>query len=583
MMPMGKTQSKVMENTSTQEAPFLTGAQAIMQSLVEEGVEVIFGYPGGAIMPTYDALFDYQDRIKHILVRHEQGAGHAAQGYARMRNKAGVCLVTSGPGATNLITPIADAMLDSTPLVCIVGQVRANLLGTDAFQECDVIGMSMPVTKWNYQVVDPNEIPEIMAKAFYIAESGRPGPVLIDVTRTAQADRMSIPFDYEPCTSLISYRPRVEPKKEHLEVAAKLINQAKRPYILAGHGVLISGAEKELNTFVEKTGIPVATTLLGMSAMDADHPLYVGWPGMHGNYGANVLTNSCDVLIAIGMRFDDRITGDLSTYAKQAKVVHIEIDPAEIDKNVKADAPVVGDAKAALQALLPLVNRADHQAWRDEFKKYDVEEYEKITKRELFHEGDKIKMGEAVNLLSDKTQGQAVVVTDVGQHQMITNRYYRFKKHNSIVTSGGAGTMGFALPAAFGAKVAVPEREVIAIIGDGGFQMTLQELGTIAQSKLPVKIIILNNNFLGMVRQWQQLFFDNRYSFVELQNPDFITIAKGFGIAGHTVSDRKDLGASLDQLLASKEPYLLEIICEKEENVFPMVPAGACVTKVRLE
>lgn len=554
-----------------------------MQSLVEEGVEVIFGYPGGAIMPTYDALFDYQDRIKHILVRHEQGAGHAAQGYARMRNKAGVCLVTSGPGATNLITPIADAMLDSTPLVCIVGQVRANLLGTDAFQECDVIGMSMPVTKWNYQVVDPNEIPEIMAKAFYIAESGRPGPVLIDVTRTAQADRMSIPFDYEPCTSLISYRPRVEPKKEHLEVAAKLINQAKRPYILAGHGVLISGAEKELNAFVEKTGIPVATTLLGMSAMDADHPLYVGWPGMHGNYGANVLTNSCDVLIAIGMRFDDRITGDLSTYAKQAKVVHIEIDPAEIDKNVKADAPVVGDAKAALQALLPLVNRADHQAWRDEFKKYDVEEYEKITKRELFHEGDKIKMGEAVNLLSDKTQGQAVVVTDVGQHQMITNRYYRFKKHNSIVTSGGAGTMGFALPAAFGAKVAVPEREVIAIIGDGGFQMTLQELGTIAQSKLPVKIIILNNNFLGMVRQWQQLFFDNRYSFVELQNPDFITIAKGFGIAGHTVSDRKDLGASLDQLLASKEPYLLEIICEKEENVFPMVPAGACVTKVRLE
>lgn len=583
MMPMGKTQSKVMENTSTQEAPFLTGAQAIMQSLVEEGVEVIFGYPGGAIMPTYDALFDYQDRIKHILVRHEQGAGHAAQGYARMRNKAGVCLVTSGPGATNLITPIADAMLDSTPLVCIVGQVRANLLGTDAFQECDVIGMSMPVTKWNYQVVDPNEIPEIMAKAFYIAESGRPGPVLIDVTRTAQADRMSIPFDYEPCTSLISYRPRVEPKKEHLEVAAKLINQAKRPYILAGHGVLISGAEKELNAFVEKTGIPVATTLLGMSAMDADHPLYVGWPGMHGNYGANVLTNSCDVLIAIGMRFDDRITGDLSTYAKQAKVVHIEIDPAEIDKNVKADAPVVGDAKAALQALLPLVNRADHQAWRDEFKKYDVEEYEKITKRELFHEGDKIKMGEAVNLLSDKTQGQAVVVTDVGQHQMITNRYYRFKKHNSIVTSGGAGTMGFALPAAFGAKVAVPEREVIAIIGDGGFQMTLQELGTIAQSKLPVKIIILNNNFLGMVRQWQQLFFDNRYSFVELQNPDFITIAKGFGIAGHTVGDRKDLGASLDQLLASKEPYLLEIICEKEENVFPMVPAGACVTKVRLE
>jgi acetolactate synthase-1/2/3 large subunit len=546
-------------------------------------VDTIFGYPGGAIMPTYDALFDYQDRLKHILVRHEQGAGHAAQGYARMLNKAGVCMVTSGPGATNLITPIADAMLDSTPLVCIVGQVKGNLLGTDAFQECDLIGISMPVTKWNYQVIDANEIPEIMAKAFYIAESGRPGPVLIDITRTAQTDLMTVPFEYKPCTSIISYKPRIVPKPEHVEAAAKLINGAKKPYILAGHGVLIAGAEKELNDFVDKTGIPVATTLLGMSAMDADHPLYVGWPGMHGNYGANVLTNSCDVLIAIGMRFDDRITGDLATYAKQAKVVHIEIDPSEVDKNVKADAPVVGDAKAALQALLPLVNKADHSAWRAEFKKYDDEEYEKITKKDLFHEGDKIKMGEAVNLLSDKTKGEAVVVTDVGQHQMITNRYYRFKKRNSIVTSGGAGTMGFALPAAFGAKVAVPQREVVAIIGDGGFQMTLQELGTIAQSGLPVKIIILNNNFLGMVRQWQQLFFENRYSFVELQNPDFITIAKGFGIAGHTVSDRAELSDSLDTLLNSDKPYLLEIVCEKEENVFPMVPAGGCVTSVRLE
>jgi acetolactate synthase-1/2/3 large subunit len=441
----------------------------------------------------------------------------------------------------------------------------------------------MPVTKWNYQVVDADEIPEIMAKAFYIAETGRPGPVLIDITRTAQTDLMTKPFEYIPCKSIISYKPRVEPKVEHVEAAAKLINGAKRPYILAGHGIIISGAEKELNDFVDKTGIPVATTLLGMSSMDADHPSYVGWPGMHGNYGANVLTNSCDVLIAIGMRFDDRITGDLSTYAKQAKVVHIEIDPSEIDKNVKADAPVVGDAKAALKALLPLVNKADHSEWRAEFKKYDDEEYDKITKKDLFHEGDKIKMGEAVNLLSVKTKGEAVVVTDVGQHQMITNRYYRFKKRNSIVTSGGAGTMGFALPAAFGAKVAVPQREVVAVIGDGGFQMTLQELGTIAQSGLPVKIIILNNNFLGMVRQWQQLFFDNRYSFVELQNPDFITIAKGFGIAGHTVSDRAELSDSLDTLLKSDKPYLLEIICEKEENVFPMVPAGGCVTSVRLE
>jgi acetolactate synthase-1/2/3 large subunit len=580
---MGQTQTQTEAANQPDQKKFLSGAQAIMQSLVEQGVDTIFGYPGGAIMPTYDALFDYQDRLKHILVRHEQGAGHAAQGYARMLNKAGVCMVTSGPGATNLITPIADAMLDSTPLVCIVGQVKGNLLGTDAFQECDLIGISMPVTKWNYQVIDANEIPEIMAKAFYIAESGRPGPVLIDITRTAQTDLMTVPFEYKPCTSIISYKPRVVPKPEHVEAAAKLINGAKKPYILAGHGVLIAGAEKELNDFVDKTGIPVATTLLGMSAMDADHPLYVGWPGMHGNYGANVLTNSCDVLIAIGMRFDDRITGDLATYAKQAKVVHIEIDPSEVDKNVKADAPVVGDAKAALQALLPLVNKADHSAWRAEFKKYDDEEYEKITKKDLFHEGDKIKMGEAVNLLSDKTKGEAVVVTDVGQHQMITNRYYRFKKRNSIVTSGGAGTMGFALPAAFGAKVAVPQREVVAIIGDGGFQMTLQELGTIAQSGLPVKIIILNNNFLGMVRQWQQLFFENRYSFVELQNPDFITIAKGFGIAGHTVSDRAELSDSLDTLLNSDKPYLLEIVCEKEENVFPMVPAGGCVTSVRLE
>ena len=580
---MGQTQTQAAESEQPVKTKFLTGAQAIMQSLVEQGVTTIFGYPGGAIMPTYDALFDYQDRLKHILVRHEQGAGHAAQGYARMLNKAGVCMVTSGPGATNLITPIADAMLDSTPLVCIVGQVKGNLLGTDAFQECDLIGISMPVTKWNYQVMDANEIPEIIAKAFYIAETGRPGPVLIDITRTAQSETMTIPFEYKPCTSIISYKPRIEPKPDHVAAAAKLINEAKKPYILAGHGILISGAEKELNELVDKAGIPVATTLLGMSSMDADHPMYVGWPGMHGNYGANVLTNSCDVLIAIGMRFDDRITGDLSTYAKQAKIVHIEIDPAEVDKNVKADAPVVGDAKAALKALLPLIKPAKHDEWRAEFDKFDKEEYEKITLKDVFHDGNQIKMGEAIAMLSDKTKGEAVVVTDVGQHQMVTNRYYRFKKKNSIVTSGGAGTMGFALPAAFGAKVAVPEREVVAVIGDGGFQMTLQELGTIAQSKLPVKIIILNNNFLGMVRQWQELFHERRYSFVELENPDFITIAKGFGIPGHTVTDRNLLSESLDTLLNSETPYLLEIVCEKEGNVFPMVPAGGTVTNVRLE
>ncbi len=583
MNTMGQTQTQTADTNQADQKKFLTGAQAIMESLVAQGVTTIFGYPGGAIMPTYDALYDYQDRLKHILVRHEQGAGHAAQGYARMLNKAGVCMVTSGPGATNLITPIADAMLDSTPLVCIVGQVKGNLLGTDAFQECDLIGISMPVTKWNYQVMDPNEIPEIIAKAFYIAETGRPGPVLIDTTRTAQSETMTEPFKYTPCTSIISYKPRIEPKKEHVEAAAKLINAAKKPYILAGHGVIIAGAEKELNELVDKAGIPVATTLLGMSSMDADHPMYVGWPGMHGNYGANVLTNSCDVLIAIGMRFDDRITGDLATYAKQAKVVHIEIDPAEIDKNVKADAPVVGDAKASLQALLPLIKPTEHLAWRAEFDAFDKEEYAKITLKDVFHEGDQIKMGEAIAMMSEKTKGEAVVVTDVGQHQMVTNRYYRFKKQNSIVTSGGAGTMGFALPAAFGAKVAVPEREVVAVIGDGGFQMTLQELGTIEQSKLPVKIIILNNNFLGMVRQWQELFHARRYSFVELENPDFITIAKGFGIPGHTVSDRSLLSESLDTLLNSETPYLLEIVCEKEGNVFPMVPAGSTVTNVRLE
>ncbi|MFD2243229.1 MULTISPECIES: biosynthetic-type acetolactate synthase large subunit [Flectobacillus] len=578
-----QTQTMTAEPKAKETEQFLTGAQAIMQSLVEQGVDTIFGYPGGAIMPTYDALYDYQDRLKHILVRHEQGAGHAAQGYARMTNRAGVAMVTSGPGATNLMTPIADAMLDSTPMVCIVGQVKGNLLGTDAFQECDIIGISMPITKWNYQVVDANEIPEIIAKAFHIAEAGRPGPVLIDITRTAQTDKMTKPFHYPKSVDIISYRPRTVPKQEHVEAAAKLINAAQKPYILAGHGVLLADAQDELKAFIEKTGIPVATTLLGMSAVDADHPLYVGWPGMHGNYGANVLTNECDVLIAIGMRFDDRITGDLNTYAKQAKVIHIEIDPAEINKNVFADAPVVGDAKEALKALIPLVNQNSFPEWRAEFAKYDAIEYEKITKKDIFHDGDQIKMGEAVVMLSEKTKGEAVTVTDVGQHQMISNRYYRFKKPFSSVTSGGAGTMGFALPAAFGAKVGAPDREVVAIIGDGGFQMTLQELGTIAQSGLPVKIIILNNNFLGMVRQWQQLFFDRRYSFVELQNPDFITIAKGFGIAGHTVSDRAQLSESLDTLLNSDKPYLLEIICEKEENVFPMVPAGTCVTNVILE
>jgi len=565
------------------EVKMMSGSQALMNALVAEGVDTIFGYPGGAIMPVYDALYDFQDRINHILVRHEQGAGHAAQGYARMQGRAGVCLVTSGPGATNLVTPIADALIDSTPLVCIVGQVARKLLGTDAFQEADVMGVTMPITKWNYQITDADEVPEIVAKAFYIAQSGRPGPVLIDITKSAQLELMTRPYRYEKCRTMVSYRPRIIPKQEQVEAAAKLINGAKRPYILAGHGIQIAHAEAELIALAEKAGIPVATTLLGQSTISTEHPLYVGWLGMHGNYGTNVLTDQADVIIAIGMRFDDRVTGDVSKYIKQAKVVHIEIDPAEIDKIIKADVPVVGDAKATLTALLPLIHENDHTIWRNEFRKYDVIEHEEITVPSLSGKSEKMQMGEVIDALSRKTNGEAVLVTDVGQHQMMASRYYRFKRPNSLVTSGGMGTMGFALPAAFGVQVGAPDRQVVAIIGDGCFQMTLQELGTIVQNKQPVKAIILNNNFLGMVRQWQQLFHERRYSFVELQNPDFVTIARGFGMDGHTCSDRETLSDSLDRMLAHDGPYLLEVIVEKEENVFPMVPSGASVSQIRLK
>jgi acetolactate synthase I/II/III large subunit len=571
------------QQASVQKPELVNGSHALIQSLIAEGVETIFGYPGGAIMPVYDAIYDYQENINHILVRHEQGAAHAAEGFARITGQVGVCLVTSGPGATNLVTGIADAIIDSTPMVCVVGQVASHLLGTDAFQETDVMGVTIPITKWNYQITNPDEIPEIIAKAFYIAKSGRPGPVLIDITKDAQQKLMSKPFSHKKCEKLISYHPRLAPKEEQVEAAAKLINEAKRPFLFFGHGVQIAGAEQELLKLIEKTDVPAASTLLGLSSMSVDHPNYVGWLGMHGNYGTNVLTNHCDLIIAVGMRFDDRVTGDLSRYAKQAKVVHIEIDPAEIDKIVKAEAPVVGDAKRALEMLLPLLKKNNHEAWRNEFKKYDQIENEKITQPELAPTTEKIKMAEVIRTLSDKTKGEAVVVADVGQHQMMTARYYQFKKPNSFITSGGLGTMGYALPASFGAKVGAPDREVVAIIGDGCFQMTIQELGTIAQSGLPVKIIILNNNFLGMVRQWQQLFHQKRYSFVELQNPDFITIAKGFGINGHTCSQRQDLNASLDTMLASDKPYLLEVIVEKEENVFPMVPTGACVADIRLE
>ncbi|WP_080238187.1 biosynthetic-type acetolactate synthase large subunit [Spirosoma rigui] len=562
---------------------YINGSQALMRALVAEGVDTIFGYPGGAIMPVYDALYDFQDRINHILVRHEQGAAHAAEGYARVSGRAGVCLVTSGPGATNLVTGIADALIDSTPMVCIVGQVGKKLLGTDAFQEADVMGITMPITKWNYQITDANEVADIISKAFYIAQSGRPGPVLIDITKSAQLELMTKPFEYERCRSIISYRPRLVPKKEQVEAAAKLINEAKRPYVFVGHGVQIAKAEDELREFIEKTGIPVATTLLGQSTIPTNHPLYVGWLGMHGNYGTNVLTDEADVIIAIGMRFDDRVTGDASKYIKQAKVVHIEIDPSEIDKIIHADAPVVGDAKEALKALLPLVNPNDHTIWRNEFRKYETIENEQITVPELTNNGEKIKMAEVIDMLSTKTKGEAILVTDVGQHQMMASRYYQFRRPNSLVTSGGMGTMGFALPAAFGAQVGAPDRQVVAIIGDGCFQMTLQELGTIVQNKQPVKAIILNNNFLGMVRQWQQLFHERRYSFVELQNPDFITIARGFGMDGQTCSERENLSDALDTMLAHDGPFLLEVIVEKEENVFPMVPAGASVSQIRLK
>ncbi len=561
---------------------FLSGSQALMHALVAEGVDTIFGYPGGAIMPVYDALYDFQDRINHILVRHEQGAGHAAQGYARMQGRAGVCLVTSGPGATNLVTAIADALIDSTPLVCIVGQVGKKLLGTDAFQEADVMGITMPITKWNYQITDADEVPTILSKAFYIAQSGRPGPVLIDMTKSAQLELMTKPFNYERCQSIVSYRPRLVPKANQVEAAARLINNAKRPYILAGHGVQLAKAEDELRQLAEKAGIPVATTLLGQSTISVEHPLYVGWLGMHGNYGTNVLTDQADVIIAIGMRFDDRVTGDASKFIKQAKVIHIEIDPSEIDKIIKADAPVIGDAKEVLKALLPLVDANDFTVWRNEFRKYDAIEHEQITVPELSSSEGKIRMAEVIDMVSKKTNGEAVLVTDVGQHQMMASRYYQFRRPNSLVTSGGMGTMGFALPAAFGAQVGAPDRQVVAIIGDGCFQMTLQELGTIVQNKQPVKAIILNNNFLGMVRQWQQLFHQRRYSFVELQNPDFVTIARGFGMDGQTCDVRENLSDALDTMLAHDGPYLLEVIVEKEENVFPMVPAGASVSQIRL-
>nr|WP_295119239.1 biosynthetic-type acetolactate synthase large subunit [uncultured Chitinophaga sp.] len=561
----------------------ITGAEAVIRSLIAEGVDTIFGYPGGAIMPIYDALYDFQvsGQVNHILVRHEQGATHAAQGYARSSGRTGVVFATSGPGATNLVTGLADAYMDSTPMVAITGQVAAALLGTDAFQETDVIGITMPITKWNIQVTRPEDIPGAIAKAFYIAKSGRPGPVLVDITKNAQFGKLD--FAYEACEYIRSYHPKPVLDLEQIDAAAALINASKRPYILCGHGVLISDAQNELIAFAEKAGIPIASTLLGLSAVPVDHPLYVGYLGMHGNYSPNINTNECDVLIAVGMRFDDRITGDVSTYARQAKVIHIEIDEAEIHKIIKADVGVHADAKEALQALIGKIEPKETKEWLASFKELDKQEDEKVRNKELYPTEGELKMAEVVRLISEKTGGEAILVTDVGQHQMVASRYYGFKSPNTNITSGGMGTMGFALPAAMGAKVGKEEREVVAIIGDGCFQMTLQELGTIYQSKIGVKIVILNNNFLGMVRQWQQLFFDRRYSSTEMTNPDFVQIAKGFYIPGKKVSERAEIGAAIDEMLSTPGAYLLEVVVEKEDNVFPMVPAGAPISTIRLD
>ncbi|MBL7699453.1 MAG: biosynthetic-type acetolactate synthase large subunit [Chitinophagaceae bacterium] len=560
----------------------ISGSEAVMLSLLEEGVDTIFGYPGGAIMPIYDSLYDFSEKIKHILVRHEQGGIHAAQGFARSSGKVGVVFATSGPGATNLVTGLADALIDSTPVVCVTGQVFAHLLGTDAFQETDVINITTPVTKWNYQVTDASEICSVLAKAFYIAKSGRPGPVLIDITKNAQIQK--IKYDgYSKCDHIRSYRPKPKIRNEYIVQAAELINKAERPFVIFGQGIILGKAENEFKAFLEKSGIPAAWTILGLSALPTDHPLNVGMLGMHGNYGPNVLTNECDVLIAIGMRFDDRVTGRLDKYAKQAKVVHLDIDPAEIDKNVKSTVPVWGDCKETLPMLTKLMEKRDHSKWVSRFKEYMKEEVQLVINDELNPSTEKMTMGEVINILNELTKGDAVIVTDVGQHQMVACRYARFTQSKSNITSGGLGTMGFALPAAIGAKFGAPDRTVVAIIGDGGFQMTLQELGTIMQSGVDVKILILNNEFLGMVRQWQQLFHDKRYSFVDITSPDFVMIAKGYGIDGQRVSDRTNLKAALKTMLDHKGSYLLEVMVGKENNVFPMVPQGCSVAEIRLK
>ncbi|WP_462316886.1 biosynthetic-type acetolactate synthase large subunit [Marinilabilia sp.] len=576
-----ESQSQLLMKEKTTETKRMSGSEAVMQSLLREDTSTIFGYPGGAIMPIYDALYNYHDQIHHVLTRHEQGSVHAAQGYARVTGKVGVCFATSGPGATNTITGLADAMMDSTPLVVITGQVVSSLLGTDAFQETDVVGVTQPVTKWNYQVRKAEDIPAALARAFFIARSGRPGPVVVDITKDAQINELD--YHYEPVTGIRSYKPESPIDFHQIDEAAHLINLAKKPLALVGQGVVLGNAEKELLEFLEKSGIPAAWTLLGLSAMPTEHPLNIGMLGMHGNYGPNVKTNEADLIIAIGMRFDDRVTGDLTKYATNAQVIHMEIDPAEINKNVHADVPVLGNVKKTLPVLTEKVSGNEHEEWLEEFRACDRIEHDRIIGKEINPIDKGMTMGEVISKVSGAFNNDAVMVTDVGQHQMMGARYFRFKQTRSVVTSGGLGTMGFGLPAAMGAKLGTPDRPVCVFVGDGGFQMTIQELGTIFQTKIPVKIVLLNNNFLGMVRQWQELFFDKRYASTELINPDFQTIAKGYHVPSVKITERDDLDGAIKQMVESEGPFLMEVVVEKEGNVFPMVPAGASVSDIRLE
>ena len=559
----------------------ITGAEALMRSLEHEGVTTLFGYPGGAIMPVYDALYDHKESLNHILVRHEQGAVHAAQGYARVSGRVGVAMVTSGPGATNTVTGVADAMIDSTPLVVICGQVGAALLGTDAFQEVDVVNMTQPISKWNYQIRRAEDVAWAVSRAFYIARSGRPGPVVLDFTRNAQVGEV----DYEPADIdfIRSYVPVPHVKMDAIRKAAQLINDAVKPLLLVGQGVELAGAQDELLQLMERAQIPAGCTLLGLSALPSDHPLNKGMLGMHGNLGPNVMTNQCDVLIAVGMRFDDRVTGNLKTYARQAKVIHFDIDPSELSKLVHADCKVLGDCKETLAALLPLIDEAKHQSWVDGFAPYAEREYNKVIEKAIHPTDGPLLMGEVVRAVSEASKHEAVLVTDVGQNQMFGARYFQFSKPRSIVTSGGCGTMGFGLPAAIGATFGAPDRTVCLFVGDGGLQMTIQELGTIMEQGSPVKIILLNNNYLGNVRQWQAMFWNRRYSFTPMMNPDYELIAKAYGIPARTVVDRADLAAAIAEMLSTDGPYLLQCAVKEEDNVLPMTPPGANVDDMLLE